>query len=113
MRAHELVVSGWRGGDTWGLRVPSEHRRCFEKHQIRLRSHDLVVYLPGVRQPIRIRLSPSFWRECPEVRSVEIGRWMCCRGEAPWRKQRPPKYRASLIIGQEVELWLRGSAFYR
>ena len=88
--------------------MPSEHRHWFEEHRNRLEGDGLVVHLPGVSQPLRISLSPSFWRNCPEVRSAVIDRWMHSRGEAPWKKGRPPQYRAFLIVGQEIELRLEG-----
>ena len=102
-----MMVSGWKGG-TEGLSVPAEHMRLLSKHRTRLTRHDLVVHLPGVREPLKIRLSPSFWSTCPEMRSVEIGRWMRRRGEAPWPKGRPPRYQATLIVGPKIELKLRG-----
>ena len=107
MKTHELVLTGWRGGaDGWGLRVPSRYLGIFQENQRRLASEPLVVEMPGMSAPIRVRLSPSFWRSCPEVRGADIGRWMRSRGEAPWEMRRPPKYRATLTIGQEIVLRL-------
>ena len=106
MKTHDMTVSGWWGG-TWGLSVPSEHMGLFEKYRTRLTNDGLLVHLPDVCQPLKLPLTPSFWRTCPEVRSVEIGRWMCGRGEAPWPMRQPPRYRATLIIGPKIELKLR------
>ena len=106
MRTHEIMVSGWKGG-TGGFRVPKKHMRLFKKHRTWLTRHDLVVHLPGVCQPLKIRLSLSFWSTCHEMRSAEIGRWMRRRGEAPWPKNRPPTYQATLIVGPKIELKLR------
>lgn len=100
MKTYALTLTGWRGG-TWGLRVQREY---FEANRGRLQREPLVVELPGMDASLRVCLSPSFWRGCPEVRSAAIGRWMCSRGEARWARGHPPKYRASLIVGQEIIL---------
>ena len=104
-RVHELVVAGWRGG-TWGLRVPKAYRGLFAQYRHRLEQKALVVALPGAHALLPVRLSPSFWRRCPEIRAAEFGRWMCSRGDAPWPHGQPPKYRASLVAGQEIVLQL-------
>ena len=101
----ELVLTGWRGGG-WGLRVESQYRRFFQDNRERLLREPLIVDLPGLSAPFPVTLSSSFWRKCPEVRSAVIGRWMYSRGEAPWEKGRPPKYRASLTVGKEIVLRL-------
>lgn len=103
-KTHATGVTGWRGG-TWGLRVQREH---FETNRGRLQREPLILELPGVDAPLRVCLSPSFWRNCPEVRSAAIGRWMRSRGDAPWESGRPPKYRASLIVGREIILRVDG-----
>ncbi len=37
-----------------------------------------------------VALSPSFWRNCSELRSVDIGRWLLEAGAAPWASGNPP-----------------------
>lgn len=34
----------------------------------------------------------SFWKNCPELISKDIGRWMLEAGYAPWPKRRPPEF---------------------
>lgn len=105
---HELVLTGWRGR-TWGLRVPAPHRRVFEDNRVRLEREPVVVELPGMNGRLRVCLSSSFWRGCPELRCAVIGRWMRSRGEAPWESGRPPRYRASLVVGREIVLRLESA----
>lgn len=104
MRMDGFVVTGWRWGRTWGLRVRKEGHSMFQQYRRRLDQEALVVDLPGTSALLRVQLSPLFWRSCPEVRAAEIGRWMCSRGDAPWPRGKPPKYRASLVAGQEIVL---------
>ena len=105
MTTHELVLSGWYGG-SWGLRVHARYTSIFDERRERLEQEPVVVDLPGMNSPIRVRLSSSFWRRCPEIRSAMIGRWMRSRGDAPWENGRPPRYRASLTVGREIVLRL-------
>lgn len=49
----------------------------------------VMVRLGGSKEVV-ISLSPSFWRNCPEFRSAEIGRWLLDEGHAPWPKGKPP-----------------------
>ncbi len=87
-----IVLTGWKGG-TFGFRVSKQDRKFFRQlSKVRLE-------LPNPRgEPcqIEIRLSQSFWRECPELRSKEIGGWMFRRGNWPWPEGKPPKYKAKM-----------------
>ena len=103
MSTSNFAVTGWHGG-TWGLRVLKEGRAVFQRHCRRLDREALVVVLPGVSASLHVCLSRSFWRNCPEVRAAEIGRWMCSRGDACWPRGKPPRYSASLTVGHEVVL---------
>ena len=40
----------------------------------------------------RVRISHSFWRRCPELRSSHIGRWLIEHGHAQWPAGRPPAF---------------------
>ena len=105
MRTDDFFVTGWRGG-TCGLRVLSAGYSIFLQHQRRLEQEALIVELPGTSAPLRINLSRSFWRSCPEVRAAKIGQWMRSRGDAPWPPGQPPRYRAHLDVGEEITLRL-------
>ena len=99
-----IVLSGWHGGGEngmFGLRVSVKDRELFRGLP------RVNLELPGSHgksRRIRINLSPSFWRKCPELRSREIGEWMSERGDChprrrtPWPggKGRPPKYEAEI-----------------
>lgn len=108
VKANEFMVAGWRGGPwNWGVRVLKEGRDIFQRHRRRLDQEDIVVVLQGApEQQLRKRLKPSFWKDYPEVRDAEIGKWMRSRGDAPWPSRKPPKYCASLTVGEEIVLRL-------
>ena len=96
-RNREFTLSGWKGG-TYGFRVDAETRcRTFLPLKDRLSSVRFV--LPGHKMRPCCRLTKTFWTTCPEFRSAEIGKWMEARGDKPWPRGHPPKYRAQLEIG--------------
>jgi hypothetical protein len=41
---------------------------------------------------IEARLSPSFWRSCPELRGGELAKWMKANGLARWPGRYPPHF---------------------
>jgi len=41
-------------------------------------------------EEVEVKLSPSFWRGCPELRTAHIGKWMLKKGLAPWPKRDLP-----------------------
>jgi len=50
--------------------------------------------------PIEVNISPSFWRDCPELRHERIGKWLKKKGFVPWEKGRPPKF---LMVREQCE----------
>jgi len=42
-------------------------------------------------EEVEVKLLPSFWGGCPELRSARIGKWMLKRGLAPWPKGSPSR----------------------
>jgi len=53
--------------------------------------HSVVVAISGSRE-VEVSISKSFWRDCSELRSAEIGRWMLQAGLAPWPAYSPPEF---------------------
>ena len=87
-----IVLTGWKGG-TFGFRVSKQDQELFRKLS------KVKLELPNPREEssqIEIKLSQSFWRECPELRSKQIGGWMFKRGNWPWPKGKPPRYKAKM-----------------
>jgi hypothetical protein len=57
--------------------------------------------------PILIPLSGSFWRSCPELRSVRIGQWFLRSGLAPWPRGAPPALDLSPVGDRQFHLRVR------
>ena len=87
-----MKVVGWdngspnnRTGEGYGIRiVPKDRDRYFQRTKssvhIELENGDLA----------KVKLSDSFWRDCVELRSAKIGKWMVNVGLAPWSINSPP-----------------------
>jgi len=87
-----IILTGWKGS-TFGFRVSKQDRELFRG----VSKVELELLDPsGEHRQIKIKLSPSFWQECPELRNKEIGEWMRKRGDCLWRKGHPPKYKAEM-----------------
>ena len=100
-----IDLTGWRGG-TSGFYVVAESRsRVFEPLQSKLRY--VEVEIVGHQTPVCCRITPTFWKNCPELRSAEIGRWMVRRGDEPWPKRKPPRYEAVLVAMDEATARIR------
>lgn len=87
-----IVLTGWKGG-TFGFRVRKEDQELFRKLS------KVKLELPNLGEEpcqIEIKLSQSFWRGCPELRSKDIGGWMFRRGDLLWQEGSPPKYKAKM-----------------
>ena len=74
-----------RSGAGYGLRIS----RADRDHAFKRDWAGIIVDLPG-QGPATIRLSDSFWRNCSELRSSSLGRWMMTIGLAPWPRGEPP-----------------------
>ena len=49
-------------------------------------------------------ISRSFWRNCSELRSSKIGKWMLKNGYAPWSKGNPPEFELIPLSGNRFKL---------
>ena len=98
-----LKLTGWTNGTTgFGLRVGTDSRRLvllpLKRTMQRVR-----IELPGHAVQPPCKVTPSFWKKCPQFRSVEIGHWMIKRedmakcGEKRWPRGKPPRYKAELV----------------
>jgi len=82
-----MQVTAWNnGGAGYGLEIDHSDRDRFFDRSWR----NVILDLPGQGQAV-VRVSPSFWRGCPELHSAEIGRWLHQNGMAPWPWRRRPK----------------------
>ena len=64
---------------------------------------EVVLHLPN-HAFTAVRLSESFWRDCSELRSAAVGRWLREAGLAPWPHRQPPALGLSPLQGNHFEL---------
>ncbi len=94
-----MYVFGWKTqapnvktGAGYGIRLNLNDRDKFFN-----RNWDFVRIELDKGKIIKVNLSNSFWRDCIELRSKWIGKWMVEKVVAPWPKFNPPKLRLEPI----------------
>ena len=92
-----MKVTAWSASGTYGIRVGKTNRdRYFRSlSSVRVQIDEAVFDFP---------LSPSFWRNCPEFRGSEIGRWFRENQLAPWPKGHPPAFELIPLGGNRFRL---------
>jgi hypothetical protein len=89
-----MIVTGWNQGSPdlqtgagYGIRIKHNDRNGnFVKEW---KSINIKL---DAGESIEVNLSKSFWKNCTELRSAEIGNWMLNLGLAPWPKNEPPEF---------------------
>jgi len=94
-------VVAWKNGRhgpdaCYGLEIRPADRDLFFRRNWRT----VRLRLPDRLGEFNVRLSPSFWEQCVELRSNRIGRWMRSIGAAPWPRGRPPRFRLRPIAAR-------------
>lgn len=90
-----MIVTGWSNGNHnsttsaggYGIRIRRADRDRYFKEDWT----DVVIVFDNGHE-IRVHLSPSFWQNCPELRSKEIGKWMISKNIVPWERNNPPMF---------------------
>jgi hypothetical protein len=83
-----MRATGWQsgGGVILGFRVGKQNAlKSFRREwkSVTLELGDEVV---------DVRLSPAFWRDCPELKSREISTWMKLHRLFPWARGKTPNF---------------------
>ena len=101
MNGQTLELTGWtNGSESFEFSIARRDRdRVFGplRDQIDERRY-ISVEVPG-EDSVRVTVTPSFWKGCPEFRSRKFGAWLKQRGHYPWPRGRPPKYIGQLLTG--------------
>lgn len=90
------VLTGWHSGKwpggTFGLRFGKLRETLIEG-----RPASITLKLDG-EPPFEASLKPAFWRDCPEVRSPHIRRWVKTQKIAlPWTLGDPPRFAVEIV----------------
>lgn len=101
-----MKVIAWNNGDYnltgagYGLRLdPTGRDAVFDRSWSEVTA-DLPNGVSGLRAP----LSPSFWRDCPELRGAEIGKWLIGSGYSRWPKGDPPAFTLTKLRGNHFKV---------
>ena len=102
-----MIATGWNNGDWrptgagYDVKIRKQDRdKHFEKEWA-----SVLVTING-RDAVKIKLSKSFWKDCVELRSREIGAWMRAQGFSTWPAYKPPQFKLIPRGGQTFELLL-------
>lgn len=101
-----MEVKGWNNGSPnnktgagYGIRITSEDRdKSFKK------SWKTITIELGEENLVNVNLSNSFWEDCIELRSANIGKWMLDSEIAPWEKNNPPNLTLDSIGNKKFRL---------
>jgi len=100
-----MVVTAWNNGEFritgagYGLRLSSADRSTvFNRQWIHI-----LLDLPNGTS-VQIRLSGSFWRKCPELRSAAIGRWLIATSNGRWSRGNPPAFNLLQLGGNHFRV---------
>lgn len=96
-----MIWKGWNNGSElasgagYGLKMTTQDRDANFKNYWT----SVKVQLPGEGQTelIEVRITPSFWRKCSELRSAKIGKWLIQHGYAPWTTGSPPEFTVEMV----------------
>ncbi len=88
-----MIVKGWNNGkhnnktgSGYGLALTKADRDKYFKQ-----SWEEIIIDLGGSELVQVKLSKSFWKDCIELRSSKIGKWLINKELAPWKKNNPPK----------------------
>jgi len=89
-----MIVTAWKNGRhsdqnlAYGIRINPEDRDIFF-----MKSWSSIdLSLPDRNDFLNIAITPSFWKECHELRHPSIGQWFRENNHTPWEKGCPPKF---------------------
>ena len=97
MTQSETIVTAWNNGAHhssgagYGVKLTTKDRDAYLKREW----GRVEIYLPGRANPTKVNVEKdSLWgRQCRELISHEIGKWLLATGMAPWPRGLPPKFR--------------------
>ena len=106
MEAGKMIVTAWNNGTPnnktgagYGVKIKREDRDKYFQ-----RTWSSVIIELNDEEVVNVKLSNSFWKNCTELRSAKIGKWMLDNGIAPWPKGRPPVLKLEPIDDRKFRL---------
>jgi hypothetical protein len=98
-----MHATGWKSshGGTLGIRVGNENARTYFSPEWK----SVTLLLDG--QPVQLRLTAAFWRNCPELRGTAIKKFFARHGIFAWPKGKTPKLEMTPLGGDRFSVSLR------
>jgi hypothetical protein len=89
----QFIGTAWNNGKYhptgagYGIKISAKDRdRYFRRNW-----QTVDLYLPGSNQALSANVDkPSFWSDCRELISKEIGSWLIREGKGKWSRGNPP-----------------------
>lgn len=106
--SQEITLTAWSNSTSdkpIGFEISESDRDdLFVPLKLRLSQKGVIIEFPPDKSPhssvealrFSLPLTSSFWRDCCEFRSCEIGKWIKKQGGVPWPVRKRPKYIAKL-----------------
>jgi hypothetical protein len=101
-----MTVTAWNNGKYassgagYGLRLdPADRNKTFQQSW-----SNVTLDLPNDVNGVQVRLSASFWRDCPELRSAMIGKWLIASGYRRWPRRSPPAFTLTQVQGNRFKV---------
>jgi hypothetical protein len=100
----KIKVSAWKTGkskevaSTYGIYIPKKHRLLFEQEWkfVELSIEKGIFFI--------VKLAPSFWNKCCELKHQNIRSWLCESDQLTWEPFHPPKFVLTKIEGNKFRL---------
>lgn len=101
-----MIVSAWKGGKySYGFRIRTSVVKGSDRDEHFDSSWEFVyLKLPDENEELKVKITPSFWRKCPELRNGSIREWLRKMGLVPWPYRKPPKFNLTQLKGNQFEI---------
>ena len=98
-----MTFTAWsHEGEWYGLRVSKKERNTYFSKQIEKIFLELPIKNDFIR--FKVNVTPSFWNNCPELRSAKIRNWFNACGYARPTTIEPLKFQASFITPNTIRV---------
>ena len=91
-----MIFTAWsHDGEWYGLRISKKDRDEYFPKNIPVVNLELPLNNEYIK--IQVKVSSSFWNNCPELRGAKIRNWFNDCGYAAPNNTEPPKFQAVVV----------------
>ena len=108
MERKNFFAKAWNNGQPkqtgsgYGLRMSTYDRNWFFIPNWNTVTLNLAS--TGQSSVVEVKVTPSFWKNCPELRNKEIGLWFLENRWVPWPHGSPPRFQFTATGVGEFEV---------